>query len=141
MERLIKYCFIIGVFAFMILSLSFVFGIENTLFERVYINNNYYRTFNLTTYLNNFNGIFDKFTENISELTENHYNRSGFIEALKSIGNILISIVNTLLIPFSLVGSLLNVFCAFFGLPLNDTNPIYLLFNGLSALQIPYIPV
>ncbi len=137
--RILKYCFVFSSFIFAIYCMSIIFGIDITFFETKFINNQQLITFNIYKYINNFNGTFDKFQEIISELGQNHYDWSDIIKAVKSIGNILITVVNSLLIPFSLLGSLLNVLCAFFGLPMNTTNPLYTIFNGIAALQIPYI--
>lgn len=139
--RLLKYCFVFSAFIFAIYCMATIFGIEITFFETKIINNQGITTFNIYKYLNNFNGTFDRFQELISELGTNHYNWNGIVEAIKSIGNILITIVNSLLVPFSLAGSLLNVVCAFFGLPMNATNPLFTIFNGIAGLQIPYIPI
>lgn len=139
--RLLKGLILLGIFFFCIYSLISIFNITNTLFYTTIIDGNSYTTINVYGYLNNFNNSFSAFQETISKLTENHYNWSDILSSIKSIANVLITIVNSLLLPFSIVGSLLNVVCAFIGLPLNNTNPLYALFNGLASLQIPYIAV
>lgn len=141
MLRILKYTFLFSCFIFCIYALTSIFGIDTTIFQVRYINGETLITFDLYKYLGNFNNSFNEFQETISELGENHYNWSDLFTSIKSIGNILITIVNALLVPFSLIGSLLNVICAFLGLPLNNSNPLYLIFNGLAALQVPYIPV
>lgn len=126
---------------FGVFSLGQVFNIESVIFKYVLENGQMYLKFDLYSYLNNFNGTFVKFQEFVSELGTNHYNWSGFIESIKSLCNVLITLLNVTLIPFSFIGSVLNVFLCIFGMPLNNSNPLYLVFNGISGLQIPYIPV
>ena len=126
---------------FGVLSIGQIFNIQSTIFDYVLENGQMFLKFNLYNYLNNFKGSFDKFQELVSELGDNHYNFSGIVESLKSLCNIVISLLNVTLLPFSFIGSLLNVFLCLFGLPLNSSNPIYLVFNGIAGLQIPYIPV
>ena len=126
---------------FGVLSIGQIFHIESTIFEYVLENGQMFLKFNFYNYLNNFKGSFSNFEELVSSLGTNHYNFSGIIETLKSLCNIVISLLNTTLLPFSFIGSLLNVFLCLFGLPLNASNPIYLVFNGIAGLQIPYIPV
>ena len=141
MTRLLKYMFIFSCFIFSIYSLVTIFGIDTTIFKTINVNGQYILTFDMYSYLNNFNNSFSSFQETISELGANHYNWSDFISSIKSLANVMITVVNALLIPFSLVGSLLNVVCAFIGLPLNNSNPLYTIFNGIAGMQIPYIPV
>lgn len=141
MKNIIISLISLSIFAVLIYALCYVFNISNVIFSIKNVNGQEYITFNFYNYVNNFNNSFSSFQETISKLTENHYNWDDIIKAVKSIANILITVVNSLLLPFSIVGSLLNVVCAFIGLPLNNTNPLYALFNGLASLQIPYIPL
>ena len=126
---------------FGVLAIGQIFSIQSTIFEYVLEDGHMFLKFNLYNYLSNFTGSFSKFNELVSSLGDSHYNFSGVVETLKSLCNIMISLLNTTLLPFSFIGSLLNVFLCLFGLPLNSTNPIYLVFNGIAGLQIPYIPV
>ena len=116
-------------------------GMRNVCFELIQINGITITKFNANAYFNNFTGSFDEFNELISSFSETHYNRSGIVESLKSVGNVIISVLNAVLVPFSLIGSLLNIILALLGLPLSSANPIYNLFNGIAGLQIPYIDV
>ena len=141
MNRIIRFSIILGALAFAIYCIFLVFNVQGTIFTTEIRNGITYIKFDIYKWLTNFDGSFDKFTELISEIGGNHYNWSDFISAIKSLCNVVISLLNTVLVPFSLIGSLLNIICAFLGLPLNDTNPLFTIFNGIAGMQIPYIPV
>ena len=139
MKFLLKGICLVSFFFICIYAVSYIFNIDSFIFTSMNINGDTYIKLDFWAYVNNFNGAFDKFIENISNLGTNHYNWDGFINTIKSLCNIVIAILNTALIPFSLIGSILNFVCALFGLAMNDTNVLYTIFNSLAALQIPFI--
>ena len=97
--------------------------------------------FDLNSYLKNITFGWNNFKSNISEFYNLTLDWSNAINSLKSIGNILISVANTLILPFSIIGNVFNLLMALIGLPNNSTNFLFNIFNSVGSFQIPYIEI
>lgn len=136
-KKTLPYILLIGFFGLLAIQLGMT-GL--TYLEKVEINGFTQYRFNLSPYLLNINLSFDKFVNNIQTFYEGAvYNWDGIVNSIKSIGNIVVAVLNTLLMPFSILASFLNILFALVGFPLNDSNFIYSMFSGMASLQIPYI--
>lgn len=127
---------IIGVFALF----PFVFG-YSSLIQETTINNITLLTFDLNKYFLNISNNFETFKNNIKNLYQVPLNWDTVINSIKSICNILISVLNTLLLPFSIVVQLLPLVFCLAGWYLEQDNFIVQIFSGLNGLQIPYLSI
>lgn len=135
-KKLMPYVCILGIIGVMAIALGMsgsslvVYNSEFNLYE-----------FSLYNYLLNVQYGFNSFSQNISKFTAVDLDWSSFINGLKSICNIVIAVLNAVLLPLSILGSVLNILLSLVGLPLNNSNFLYFIFNGIGSLQIPYIDI
>lgn len=133
-KRAMPYVILLGFIG----MLAILFGMSGS--SLVVYNSQYdMYVFDVGNYFQNIIFGFNNFKQNISEFYNLTLDFSNFINGLKSIVNCIICVLNTLLVPFAIIGNVLNCLLALIGLPLNDTNFLFNIFNGVASLQIPYI--
>lgn len=134
-KKLLPFVCILG----LISVLGITLGITGSSLIKYDVNNNLY-VFDLFGYLNNIEYGFNSFKENISTYyTFEIYFGVDIGKSLKTIANFIIALLNTNILPIALIGNILNIILSIIGLPMNDTNFLYQIFNGVSELQIPYL--
>lgn len=134
-KKLLPFVCILGLIG----VLGITLGITGSSLVKYDVNNNMY-VFDLFGYLNNIEYGFNNFKENISTYyTFEIYFGVDIGKSLKTIANFIIALLNINLLPFALIGNILNIILSIIGLPMNDTNFLYNIFNGVSELQIPYL--
>lgn len=133
-KRFLPYVLILGFIGMLGISLG-MSGLS--LIEQDSTTGLYY--FNFYNYLSNIQIGFNNFKQNISNFYNVELRWDDFINCLKSIGNILIIMVNTNLLPLAIIGNVLNCLLSLIGLPMNGSNFLYAIFTGVGSMQIPYI--
>ena len=137
-KRLFPYTLLIGVVC---LFMTLYFKVEITFLKYDNINNIYY--LDLQSYFSNINVALRNFVGDLGK----RYNDiplkfdGSRAEWFKSIGNLCIAILNTLIAPISIGGIFINSILSLIGLPLNNTNFLYVILNSFSQVYVPYIPL
>ena len=134
-KRALPYIIILGIIGLVAINL----GMEGlSLVETQEINGQTLYTFNIYNYFSNISLGFNNFKNNIKNLVD-YSEVVSDSDTRKTIINILIAIVNTLLLPFNILANCLNMVCSLVGLPMNSSNFLYSIFNGLGSFQFPYL--
>lgn len=137
MKILIKLSFfiiIIGVFALFPVAFGY-----SSLIKEINTNGLILYTFDFSKYLSNISNYFLSFKNNIAKVYEVPLSWNNVIDSLKSICNILIAVLNSILLPFAIVIQLLPLIFSLCGWIISPDNFIVQVFAGLNSLQIPYI--
>ncbi len=79
------------------------------------------------------------FSNSVSKFNQLELRFDSITHCLISICNIVIALVNTTLIPLSIVSNLLIVMMSLFGFPCDSSNFLYTALNVGVNIQIPYI--
>lgn len=118
--------------------LGILFGMSG--FSLVKYNSTYdCYVFDIRGYFQNIIFGFNNFKQNISNFYALTLDFSDFIKGLKSICNCIICVLNTIILPFAILANVLNCLLSLIGLPLNNSNFLFNMFNGIGSLQIPYL--
>lgn len=125
-------------FCFLAYSLSVVFGMNTLIVQQNIMGYNVY-TIDLVTYTRNIQYSIGEINNTFTSLMESHYNWDNFINSIKSIGNIFISMLNVTILPFNLSGNMSNVVLSILGIDVEQGNFITNLFAVFGNAQIPYI--
>ena len=125
-------------FCLLAYSLSVVFGMNTLIVQENIMGYNVY-TIDLVTYTRNIQYSIGEINNTFTSLMESHYNWDNFINSIKSIGNIFISMLNVTILPFNLSGNMSNVVMSILGIDVEHGNFITNLFNVFGNAQIPYI--
>lgn len=119
-------------------SLSVVFGMNTLIVQENIMGYNVY-TIDLVSYTRNIQYSVQQVNNSFTALLENHYNWDNFINSIKSIGNIFITMLNVSIVPFNLSGNMSNVVLSILGIDVEQGNFITNLFSVFGNAQIPYI--
>lgn len=125
-------------FCLLAYSLSVVFGMNTLIVQQNIMGYNVY-TIDLVTYTRNIQYSIGELNNTFTSLMETHYNWDNFINSIKSIGNIFISLLNVTILPFNLSGNISNVVMSILGIDVEQGNFITNLFAVFGNAQIPYI--
>ena len=125
-------------FCLLAYSLSVVFGMNTLIVQQNIMGYNVY-TIDLVTYTRNIQYSIGELNNTFTSLMESHYNWDNFINSIKSIGNIFISMLNVTILPFNLSGNMSNVVMSILGIDVEQGNFITNLFAVFGNAQIPYI--
>lgn len=125
-------------FCLLAYSLSVVFGMNTLIVQQNIMGYNVY-TIDLVTYTRNIQYSIGELNNSFTSLMESHYNWDNFINSIKSIGNIFISMLNVTILPFNLSGNMSNVVLSILGIDVEQGNFITNLFSVFGNAQIPYI--
>ena len=125
-------------FCLLAYSLSVVFGMNTLIVQQNIMGYNVY-TIDLVTYTRNIQYSIGELNNTFTSLMESHYNWDNFINSIKSIGNIFISLLNVTILPFNLSGNMSNVVMSILGIDVEQGNFITNLFAVFGNAQIPYI--
>ncbi len=125
-------------FCLLAYSLSVVFGMNTLIVQQNIMGYNVY-TIDLVTYTRNIQYSIGELNNTFTSLMESHYNWDNFINSIKSIGNIFISMLNVTILPFNLSGNMSNVVLSILGIDVEQGNFITNLFAVFGNAQIPYI--
>ena len=125
-------------FCLLAYSLSVVFGMNTLIVQQNIMGYNVY-TIDLVTYTRNIQYSIGELNNTFTSLMESHYNWDNFINSIKSIGNIFISLLNVTILPFNLSGNMSNVVMSILGIDVEQGNFITNLFSVFGNAQIPYI--
>lgn len=125
-------------FCLLAYSLSVVFGMNTLIVQQNIMGYNVY-TIDLVTYTRNIQYSIGELNNTFTSLMESHYNWDNFINSIKSIGNIFISMLNVTILPFNLSGNMSNVVMSILGIDVEHGNFITNLFSVFGNAQIPYI--
>ena len=125
-------------FCLLAYSLSVVFGMNTLIVQENIMGYNVY-TIDLVTYTRNIQYSIGELNNTFSSLMDSHYNWDNFINSIKSIGNIFISMLNVTILPFNLSGNMSNVVLSILGIDVEQGNFITNLFAVFGNAQIPYI--
>lgn len=112
---------------------------SSLLIKETSIYGNYYYRVDFFNWLLNYGLSFSTFQNMAYRFSSLELNFSGVINPFISIANCIICLINTALLPISLVSCLITVIMALVGFPLIDDNFIYQMFKAGSYLQIPYL--
>ncbi len=126
-------------FCLLAYSLSVVFGMNTLIVQENVMGYNVY-TIDLVTYTRNIQYSIGELNNTFTSLMDSHYNWENFINSIKSIGNIFISMLNVTILPFNLSGNMSNVVLSILGIDVEQGNFITNLFAVFGNAQIPYIP-
>lgn len=127
---------IIGVFALF----PYFFG-YSSLIQSTTINNITVLTIDLNKYCINISNYLENFKNNIKSIYQIPLGWDTVINSIKSICNILISVLNTLILPFSLVIQIMPLIFGLLGWSIERDNFFVQVFSGLNGLQIPYLNI
>ena len=125
-------------FCLLAYSLSVVFGMNTLIVQQNVMGYNVY-TIDLVRYTRNIQYSIGELNNSFTSLMESHYNWDNFINSIKSIGNIFISMLNVTILPFNLSGNMSNVVMSILGIDVEQGNFITNLFATFGNAQIPYI--
>lgn len=125
-------------FCLLAYSLSVVFGMNTLIVQQNIMGYNVY-TIDLVTYTRNIQYSISDLNNTFTSLLDSHYNWDNFINSIKSIGNIFISMLNVTILPFNLSGNMSNVVMSILGIDVEKGNFITNLFTAFGNAQIPYI--
>ena len=125
-------------FCLLAYALSVVFGMNTLIVQENIMGYNVY-TIDLVTYTRNIQYSIGELNNTFTSLMESHYNWDNFINSIKSIGNIFISLLNVSILPFNLSGNMSNVVMSILGIDVEQGNFITNLFAVFGNAQIPYI--
>ena len=125
-------------FCLLAYALSVVFGMNTLIVQQNIMGYNVY-TIDLVTYTRNIQYSIGELNNTFTTLMESHYNWDNFINSIKSIGNIFISLLNVTILPFNLSGNMSNVVMSILGIDVEQGNFITNLFAVFGNAQIPYI--
>ena len=125
-------------FCLLAYALSVVFGMNTLIVQENIMGYNVY-TIDLVTYTRNIQYSIGELNNTFTSLMESHYNWDNFINSIKSIGNIFISLLNVTILPFNLSGNMSNVVMSILGIDVEHGNFITNLFAVFGNAQIPYI--
>ena len=125
-------------FCLLAYALSVVFGMNTLIVQENIMGYNVY-TIDLVTYTRNIQYSIGELNNTFTSLMESHYNWDNFINSIKSIGNIFISLLNVTILPFNLSGNMSNVVMSILGIDVEQGNFITNLFAVFGNAQIPYI--
>ena len=125
-------------FCLLAYSLSVVFVMNTLIVQQNIMGYNVY-TIDLVTYTRNIQYSIGELNNTFTSLMESHYNWDNFINSIKSIGNIFISLLNVTILPFNLSGNMSNVVMSILGIDVEQGNFITNLFAVFGNAQIPYI--
>ena len=125
-------------FCLLAYALSVVFGMNTLIVQENIMGYNVY-TIDLVTYTRNIQYSIGELNNTFTSLMESHYNWDNFINSIKSIGNIFISMLNVTILPFNLSGNMSNVVMSILGINVEEGNFITNLFATFGNAQIPYI--
>ena len=125
-------------FCLLAYALSVVFGMNTLIVQENIMGYNVY-TIDLVTYTRNIQYSIGELNNTFTSLMESHYNWDNFINSIKSIGNIFISLLNVTILPFNLSGNMSNVVMSILGIDVEQGNFITNLFATFGNVQIPYI--
>lgn len=125
-------------FCLLAYSLSVVFGMNTLIVQENIMGYNVY-TIDLVTYTRNIQYSIGELNNTFTSLMDSHYNWDNFINSIKSIGNIFISLLNVTILPFNLSGNMSNVVMSILGIDVEQGNFITNLFAVFGNAQIPYI--
>ena len=125
-------------FCLLAYSLSVVFGMNTLIVQENIMGYNVY-TIDLVSYTRNIQYSVQQVNNTFTSLMESHYNWDNFINSIKSIGNIFISMLNVSIVPFNLSGNMSNVVMSILGINVEEGNFITNLFATFGNAQIPYI--
>ena len=133
-----KIILFISSFCLLAYALSIVFGMNTLIVQENIMGYNVY-TIDLVTYTRNIQYSIGELNNTFTSLMESHYNWDNFINSIKSIGNIFISLLNVTILPFNLSGNMSNVVMSILGIDVEQGNFITNLFAVFGNAQIPYI--
>ena len=133
-----KIILFVSSFCLLAYSLSVVFGM-NTLIVQENIMGYQVYTIDLVRYTRNIQYSINDLNNTFTSLLDSHYNWDNFINSIKSIGNIFISMLNVTILPFNLSGNMSNVVLSILGIDVEQGNFITNLFSVFGNAQIPYI--
>ena len=133
-----KIIIFVSSFCFLAYSLSVVFGMNTLIVQENIMGYNVY-TIDLVNYTRNIQYSIGELNNTFTSLMESHYNWDNFINSIKSIGNIFISLLNVSILPFNLSGNMSNVVMSILGVDVEQGNFITNLFAVFGNAQIPYI--
>ena len=125
-------------FCLLAYALSVVFGMNTLIVQENIMGYNVY-TIDLVTYTRNIQYSISDLNNTFTSLLDSHYNWDNFINSIKSIGNIFISMLNVTILPFNLSGNMSNVVLSILGIDVEKGNFITNLFATFGNAQIPYI--
>ena len=135
MKKLILF---ISSFCLLNYALSVVFGMNTLIVQENIMGYNVY-TIDLVRYTRNIQYSVQQVNNSFTALLDNHYNWDNFINSIKSIGNIFITMLNITIVPFNLSGNMSNVVMSILGIDVEQGNFITNLFATFGNAQIPYI--
>ena len=133
-----KIILFVSSFCLLAYSLSVVFGMNTLIVQQNIMGYNVY-TIDLVSYTRNIQYSVQQVNNTFTSLMESHYNWDNFINSIKSIGNIFISMLNVTIVPFNLSGNMSNVVMSILGINVEEGNFITNLFATFGNAQIPYI--
>lgn len=133
-----KIILFISSFCLLAYALSVVFGMNTLIVQENIMGYNVY-TIDLVRYTRNIQYSIGELNNTFTSLMESHYNWDNFINSIKSIGNIFISLLNVTILPFNLSGNMSNVVMSILGIDVDQGNFITNLFAVFGNAQIPYI--
>ena len=133
-----KIILFISSFCLLNYALSVVFGMNTLIVQENIMGYNVY-TIDLVKYTRNIQYSIGELNNTFSSLMDSHYNWDNFINSIKSIGNIFISLLNVTILPFNLSGNMSNVVMSILGIDVEEGNFITNLFAVFGNAQIPYI--
>lgn len=133
-----KITLFISSFCFLAYALSVVFGMNTLIVQENIMGYNVY-TIDLVRYTRNIQYSISDLNNTFTSLLDSHYNWDNFINSIKSIGNIFISMLNVTILPFNLSGNMSNVVMSILGIDVEKGNFITNLFTTFGNAQIPYI--
>lgn len=125
-------------FCLLAYALSVVFGMNTLIIQENIMGYNVY-TIDLVRYTRNIQYSIGELNNTFTSLMESHYNWDNFINSIKSIGNIFISLLNVTILPFNLSGNMSNIVMSILGIDVEQGNFITNLFAVFGNAQIPYI--